>query len=67
MDVDLKLFKVEYISNHILDHTEILNLSLDEQTQKLLCKQVLCLLKSSILSPFVLCKKLFASLCALRK
>ena len=25
---DLKILKVEYLSNHLLDHTQILNLSL---------------------------------------
>ena len=32
MENYLKLLKVEYISNQLLDHTEILNLSLDDQT-----------------------------------
>ena len=30
MEDDLKLLKVEYLSNHFLDHTQILNL--DDQT-----------------------------------
>ena len=29
---DLKILKVEYLSNHLLDHTQILNLSLYDQT-----------------------------------
>jgi hypothetical protein len=29
---DLKTLKVEYLSNNLLDHTQICNLSLDEQT-----------------------------------
>ena len=33
---DLKIVKVEYLSNHLLDHTQILNLSLFNQT--LFCK-----------------------------
>ena len=28
---DLKILKVEYLSNRLLDHSQILNLSLDEQ------------------------------------
>ena len=32
MEDDLKIFEVEYISNHLLDLAHILNLSLDEQT-----------------------------------
>ena len=32
MEEDLKQLKVGYISNHLLDHTQILNLSLDDQT-----------------------------------
>ena len=40
MEDDLKILKVEYFSNHLLhptqlwllDHTQILNLSLDDQT-----------------------------------
>ena len=32
MEDGLKILKVEYISNHLLDHTQILNLSLDDQT-----------------------------------
>ena len=31
MEDDLKILKVEYISNHLLDLTQILNLSLDDQ------------------------------------
>ena len=31
MEDDLKILKVEYLSNHLLDHTQILNLSLDDQ------------------------------------
>ena len=30
MEDDLKILKVEYLSNHLLDLTQILNLSLDE-------------------------------------
>ena len=29
---DLKILKVEYLSNHLLDHTKIFNLSLDDHT-----------------------------------
>ena len=32
MEDDLKLSKVEYLSNRLLDHTQILNLSLNKQT-----------------------------------
>ena len=32
MEDDLKILKVEYLSNHLLDHTQILNLSWDDQT-----------------------------------
>ena len=32
MEDDLKILKVEYLSYHLLDHTQILNLSLDDQT-----------------------------------
>ena len=32
MEDDLKILKVKYLSNHLLDHTQILNLSLDDQT-----------------------------------
>ena len=32
MEDDLKILKVEYKSNHLLDHTQILNLSLDDET-----------------------------------
>ena len=32
MEEDLKILKVEYLSNHLLDHTQILNLDLDDQT-----------------------------------
>ena len=31
MEGYLKILKVEYLSNHLLDHTQILNLSLDGQ------------------------------------
>ena len=31
MEDDLKILKVEYLSNHISDHTQILNLILDDQ------------------------------------
>jgi hypothetical protein len=31
-DLRLKIFKVEYISNLLLEHTQILNLSLYDQT-----------------------------------
>ena len=33
MEDDLKILKVEYLCNHLLDHTQILNPSLDDQTQ----------------------------------
>ena len=29
---DLKIIKVEYLNNHLLDHTHILNLNFDDQT-----------------------------------
>ena len=32
MEEDLKVLKVEYLSNRLLDHTQILNVSLDDQT-----------------------------------
>ena len=32
MEDDLKILKVEYLSIHLLDHTKILSLSLDDQT-----------------------------------
>ena len=32
MEDDLKILKEEYLSNDILDHTQILNLSLYDQT-----------------------------------
>jgi hypothetical protein len=32
MEDDLKILNVEYLSNHLLDHTQISNLSLNEQT-----------------------------------
>ena len=32
MEDDLKILKVEYLSNQLLDHTQILNLRLDDQT-----------------------------------
>jgi hypothetical protein len=32
MEDNLQISEVEYLSNHILDHNEILNLSLDDQT-----------------------------------
>ena len=31
MEDDLKILKVEYLSNGLLDHTQILNLSSDNQ------------------------------------
>ena len=31
MEYDLKISKVEYLSNHLLDHTQILSLCLDDQ------------------------------------
>ena len=31
-EVDLKILKVEYLSNYLLDQTQILNLSLDDKT-----------------------------------
>ena len=30
MEDDLKIFKAEYLSNHLLDHAQILYLSLDD-------------------------------------
>ena len=32
MEDDLKILKVEHISYYLLDHSQILNLSLDNQT-----------------------------------
>jgi hypothetical protein len=32
MEDDLKILNVEYPSNHLLDHTEILNRNIDDQT-----------------------------------
>ena len=32
MEDDLNLLKVDYLSNRLLDHTQILNLSLYDQT-----------------------------------
>ena len=32
MEDDLKILQVEYLSNHLLDIAQILNLSLDDQT-----------------------------------
>ena len=32
MEDNLKILKGEYLSNHLLDHTQILKLSLDVQT-----------------------------------
>ena len=32
MEVDLKILQVEFLSNCLLDHTQILSLRLDEQT-----------------------------------
>jgi hypothetical protein len=29
---NIKILKVEFLSNHLLDHTQILNLSLNDQT-----------------------------------
>jgi hypothetical protein len=31
MEEDLKIFEVEYLSNQLLDHTQILSLSLNDQ------------------------------------
>ena len=33
MEDDLKILKVEYLSNHLLDHTQILNLDLGDQSK----------------------------------
>jgi hypothetical protein len=33
MEDDLKILRVEYILNYLLDHTQISNLSLDDQTK----------------------------------
>ena len=33
MEDDLKISKVEYLSNHLLEHTQIVNLSLGDQTK----------------------------------
>ena len=32
MENNLKISNVEYLSNHLLDHTQILNFSLDDKT-----------------------------------
>ena len=32
MEDDLKIFKVKYLSNQLLEHTQISNFSLDDQT-----------------------------------
>ena len=32
MEDNLKILKVEYLNNNLLEHTEILNFSLDDQT-----------------------------------
>ena len=32
MEDELKILKVKYLRNHLLDHTQILNLSIDDQT-----------------------------------
>ena len=37
MKEDLKILKVEYISNHVLDHSQILNLNLDDHFYQI-CK-----------------------------
>ena len=34
MEDDLKILKVEYLTNGLLDHTQMLNLSLHDQTKK---------------------------------
>ena len=31
MEDDLKILKVEYLTNHLLHHTQVLNLCLDDQ------------------------------------
>ena len=31
MEDNLKILKVEYLSNYLLDHTQIINLSVDDQ------------------------------------
>ena len=31
MEDDLKIFKVEYLNNHLMDRTQLLNISLDDQ------------------------------------
>ena len=36
MEDDLQILKIEYLSNRLLDHTQILNLSLHDQT--MFCK-----------------------------
>jgi hypothetical protein len=38
MEDNLNKLKVEYLSNHSLDHTQIINLSLNDQT--IFCKSV---------------------------
>ena len=38
MEDDLKILKVEYLRNGLLDPTEILNLSLDLDDQTIFCK-----------------------------
>ena len=32
MEDNLKILDVEFLTNHLLDHTQILNLSLDDQS-----------------------------------
>jgi hypothetical protein len=39
MEDDLKMLEVEYISNPLLDHTQILNLSLDDHILQILTMQ----------------------------
>ena len=41
MEDDLKILKVKYLTNNLLDHSQILNLSLDDQSIFLKSSKVL--------------------------
>ena len=59
MKDDLKILKVEYLRNHLLDYTQILNLSLDGQT--IFCKSLKLRgpqnMKSGMLKYYTLAKR----------
>ena len=40
MEDDLKILKVEYLSNHLLNHAQILNFSSDDQTIFFKCRRL---------------------------